>query len=225
MASAAPEPSTPPKTVMSESAARNQLADVMFSLQDQLTEGAMLQLSNAAKAYFDAKRAQSNGSASLDIARNSLASHLEAVHVEVESYREQLLSATVTIDELRARRDQYAKRLAVAESVCVRLGGKRETLDTEYEMYGLLPHSEFERDRKRRRSARVARRAPMASSDEDDAGDSAGDSVGDSAEDPSPPTQAEMAEMLAAGGRPEVIDCESGEGSEDEEVLAISEVP
>lgn len=158
MAAAAPEQSSqsaasaPVAPEMQEALRR--FSDTLYTVQDSLTEGQYLQLNNDAKLLFDAKRQSSTTiSTQLDGVRQQVANHLALLHDEVDSYRNQLTSATVTIDNLRSRRDQYARRLSVVESLVLRLGGSTKMLDTEFELFGLLSQADFERDRKRRRSA------------------------------------------------------------------------
>lgn len=162
-------------------AALNQFADALFVVQDSMPEGKYIALNNAAKQLFDAKRsppvgpltaAASSATSQLSAVRDQLSSHLGQLHVEIDSYRDQLTSATITIDSLRDRRDQYARRLAVVESLASRLGATRKTMDTEFELYGLLPQAEFERDRKRRRSA-----SPLAEGGEEADGEEAESNV------------------------------------------------
>lgn len=134
--------------------ALRRFSDTLYTVQDSLTEGEYLQLNNDAKVLFDAKRCSSTPiSTQLDGVRQQVANHLALLHDEVDSYRNQLTAATVTIDSLRSRRDQYARRLSVVESLVLRLGGSTKMLDTEFELFGLLSQADFERDRKRRRSA------------------------------------------------------------------------
>lgn len=141
--------------------ALNHFADALFNLQDTLSEGQYLALNEAARQLYESKRAPpvgpptlsaSTATSHLSVVREQLSSHLGQLHVEIDAYRDQLTSATITIDSLRQRRDEYARRLAVVESLASRLGATRKTMDTEFELYGLLPQAEFERDRKRRRS-------------------------------------------------------------------------
>ena len=160
--------------------ALNRFADALFNLQDTLTEGQYLALNEAAKQLFEAKKnppvgphtlSASSATSQLGAVRDQLSTHLGQLHVEIDSYRDQLTSATITIDSLRQRRDEYARRFAVVESIATRLGATRKTLDTEFEMYGLLPQAEFERDRKRRRSASpLAEGGEEADGDENDGG-------------------------------------------------------
>lgn len=179
MAAAAPVEnlSEPVQVTPAVQQALNNFSDTLFGVQDSLTEGQYLALNNAAKQLFEALRSPRVGSMThaadsrMGVARDV---HLGQMHVEIDSYRDQLTSATVTIDSLRTQRDDCAKRLDVVESLCMRLGGSTKTLDTEFELYGLLPQSAFEADRRLRRSA-----SPFAEEDsgDDEDGDYAAHSV------------------------------------------------
>lgn len=174
----------PPAPALTE--ALNHFADTLFATQENLSQGQYLDLSNAAKRLFDAKRSSASGSASshLAAAREQLSSHIDEMHVELDSCRSQIIEATVTIDSmhakhdsLRALLDQYSRRLAVVESLASRLGATTRMLDTEFELYNLQPQATFNENRKRRRLE-----ASLAGEEAEVSGDEDGGSEGDEGE-------------------------------------------
>ena len=129
-----------------------ELSDTLFLHKESLTDSGWIEISNAAKKLYDAKRTPpASSSPTWDGVRAQITATLNGLQQEADMYRDQLCAATGIIDNLRKRKLHNTRCLSVVTSLAKRLGVTEDMIDAEFGLYGLLPQVLKDRKRQKRR--------------------------------------------------------------------------
>jgi hypothetical protein len=172
------------------SAALREFSEVLWDLQDVLSEGQYTELCKRAQALANVARKPPppsnpavgwDGGARVDSILERVRGHIGTVQdlqTQVDGYETQLDAATVTIDEerqklkvVRRRRDYYAKAVSALKGVCVSHKIPDEKLLAAYARQGIKEQVLVDREKKRKRDEELPPEAAVEISSADEESD------------------------------------------------------
>jgi len=172
------------------SAALREFSEVLWDVQDVLSEGQYTELCKRAQALANVARKPEpssnpgvgwDGGDRLDGILERVRGHIGSVQelqTQVDGYEMQLDAATVKIDEerdklkdVRGRRDYYAKAVSALKGVCISHKIPDEKLLAAYARQGIKEQVLADREKKRKRDEELPAEAAVEISSSDEESD------------------------------------------------------